>query len=120
MDTAEEFIKYVIGYILDNCAEDMELFNNFIEKGIISSLRSVVESNFHRVTYTEAVRELEKNADAFEFKPSWGVDLQSEHEKYLTEKVFRGPVIVTDYPKDIKAFYMKMNDDGKTVRNNFV
>ena len=116
MDVAEDFIKYVIGYVLEHCAEDMELFNKFIEKGIIDSLSSVVNSEFHRITYTEAMNELEKNADAFEFKPSWGVDLQSEHEKYLTEQVFKGPVIVTDYPKDIKAFYMKMNDDGKTVR----
>ena len=116
MDVAEDFIKYVIGYVLENCAEDMELFNKFIEKGIVDSLRSVVESDFHRVTYTDAMKELEKNKGAFEFTPSWGADLQSEHEKYLTEKVFGGPVIVTDYPKDIKAFYMKMNDDGKTVR----
>ncbi|HAK47274.1 MAG TPA: asparagine--tRNA ligase [Spirochaeta sp.] len=116
MDAAEEFIKYVIKYVLDNCAEDMELFNKFIEKGIVDSLKSVVNSKFYRVTYTEAMKELEKNADKFEFKPSWGVDLQSEHEKYLTEQVFNGPVIVTDYPKDIKAFYMKMNEDGKTVR----
>ena len=116
MDVAEDFIKYVIGYVLENCAEDMELFNRFIEKGIVDSLNSVVKSDFHRVTYTDAMKELEKNIDNFEFKPSWGVDLQSEHEKYLTEQVFGGPVIVTDYPKDIKAFYMKMNDDGKTVR----
>ncbi len=116
MDVAESFIKYVIGYVLDNCTEDMELFNKFIEKGIIDSLVSVVNSEFHRVSYTDAMKELEKNTSGFEFKPSWGVDLQSEHEKYLTETVFRGPVIVTDYPKDIKAFYMKMNDDEKTVR----
>ncbi len=116
MDVAEDFIKYVIKYVLENCAEDMDLFNKFIEKGIVESLRSVVDSDFHRVTYTEAVRELEKNTGSFEFKPSWGADLQSEHEKFLTEKVFGGPVIVTDYPKEIKAFYMKMNDDGKTVR----
>lgn len=116
MDIAESFIKYVISYVLDNCAEDMDLFNKFIEKGIVDSLRSVAESNFHRVTYTDAMKELEKNKAKFEFEPSWGVDLQSEHEKYLTEQVFKGPVIVTDYPKDIKAFYMKMNDDEKTVR----
>ena len=116
MDTAESFIRYVIKYVLDNCAEDMELFNKFIEKGIIDSLRSVAETDFHRVTYTEAMKELEKNSGNFEFQPSWGVDLQSEHEKFLTEQVFKGPVIVTDYPKEIKAFYMKMNDDEKTVR----
>ena len=116
MDVSEDFIKYVIGYVLENCAGDMELFNKFIEKGIVDSLTSVVNSKFHRVTYTDAMKELEKNAGNFEFKPSWGVDLQSEHEKFLTEQVFKGPVIVTDYPKDIKAFYMKMNDDEKTVR----
>ncbi len=116
MDTAEDFIKYVIDYVLEHCAEDMELFNKFIEKGIIDSLKSIVNSEFKRITYTEAMKELEKSSDKFEFKPSWGVDLQSEHEKYLTEQVFKGPVIVTDYPRDIKAFYMKLNDDGKTVR----
>ena len=116
MDTAEDFIKYVIKYVLDNCAEDMDLFNNFIEKGIIESLNSVVNSEFHRISYTDAMKELEKASAGFEYKPSWGVDLQSEHEKFLTEQVFRGPVIVTDYPKNIKAFYMKMNDDEKTVR----
>ena len=116
MDVAEDFIRYLLTHVLENCSEDMELFDRFIEKGIISSLRKVAESSFRRISYTDAVRELEKASDVFEFYPSWGSDLQSEHEKYLTEKVFGGPVIVTDYPKEIKAFYMKMNDDEKTVR----
>lgn len=116
MEIAEDFIKYVIRYVLENCADDMKLFNNFIEKGIIDSLSSVVSSTFKHITYTDAIKELEKNSKNFNFKPSWGVDLQTEHEKFLTEQVFKSPVIVTDYPKEIKAFYMKLNDDEKTVR----
>jgi len=116
MDLAEEFIKYLLRWALEKCGEDMKFFNDRIQPGLIEMLTHVVDSDFARVTYTEAVAELEKNADAFEFKPFWGCDLQSEHEKYLTEKVYKKPVIVTDYPKEIKAFYMKLNDDGKTVR----
>ncbi len=116
MDLAEEFIKYLLRWALEKCAEDMKFFNDRIQPGLIDTLTHVVNSDFARVTYTEAVSELEKNADKFEFKPYWGCDLQSEHEKYLTEQVYKKPVIVTDYPKDIKAFYMKLNDDGKTVR----
>ncbi len=116
MDTAEAFIKYILNYILSECSEDMEFFNKWVEKGVAESLRKVAESSFTRITYTEAMKQLEKADAKFEFQPHWGADLQSEHEKYLTEKVFNGPVIVTDYPKEIKAFYMKMNDDNKTVR----
>ncbi len=116
MDVAEEFLKYVIKDVLDNCAEDMELFDKFVEKGIIETLKAVADSEFARITYTEAVDQLLNSGAEFEFPVKWGIDLQSEHEKYLTEKIYRRPVIVTDYPKEIKAFYMKLNEDGKTVR----
>lgn len=116
MDLAEEFIKYLLRWALEKCGEDMKFFNDRVQPGLIDTLTHVVNSDFARVTYTEAVAQLEKNADKFEFKPYWGCDLQSEHEKYLTEKIYQKPVIVTDYPKEIKAFYMKLNDDGKTVR----
>ena len=113
---AEEFLKYILNYVITECAEDMAFFNSWIEKGVLDSLKQVVDAEFARVSYTEAVERLEKATKKFEFPVSWGSDLQSEHEKYLTEEVYGGPVIVTDYPKDIKAFYMKQNDDGKTVR----
>jgi asparaginyl-tRNA synthetase len=116
MDLAEEFVKYLLNWALTKCRADMEFFDQRIQKGLIETLTHVVNSDFARVTYTEAVAELEKNADKFQFKPYWGCDLQSEHEKYLTEVVYKKPVIVTDYPKEIKAFYMKLNEDGKTVR----
>ncbi len=116
MDIAEDFVKHLLNWALTKCREDMEFFDTRIQKGLIDTLSHVAGSAFVRITYTDAVAELEKNAAAFEFKPYWGCDLQSEHEKYLTETVFRRPVIVTDYPKDIKAFYMKLNPDGKTVR----
>lgn len=116
MDLAEEFIQFLLKWALEKCSEDMKFFDERIQKGIIQTLTHVATSKFARVTYTDAMKELEKNAAAFEFKPYWGCDLQSEHEKYLTEQVYKKPVIVTDYPKDIKAFYMKLNDDGKTVR----
>jgi asparaginyl-tRNA synthetase len=119
MDLAEEFLKFILKTVLAECAEDMAFFNQWVEKGIIETLRAVVEKKFARVTYTEAMEELEKaqkEGVEFEYPVSWGADLQSEHEKYLTETVFSGPVIVTDYPKEIKAFYMKQNEDGKTVR----
>ncbi|MCL2270404.1 MAG: asparagine--tRNA ligase [Treponema sp.] len=117
MALAEDFLKYIFKAALEDCAGDLAFFDSHIEKGIIETLTHVVNSQFIHITYTDAVKELEKaaSAAAFEFKPYWGCDLQSEHEKYLTEKVAGGPVIVTDYPKDIKAFYMKQNDDG-TVR----
>ena len=116
MDLAEKFVVYLLKWALTHCRADLEFFNAQIKPGLIETLEHVVESKFTRITYTDAVKELEKHASEFEFKPFWGCELQSEHEKYLTEQVFKGPVIVTDYPKEIKAFYMKQNDDGKTVR----
>ena len=116
MDLAEKFVVYLLKWALTHCRADLEFFNAQIKPELIETLEHVVESKFTRITYTDAVKELEKHASEFEFKPFWGCDLQSEHEKYLTEQVFKGPVIVTDYPKEIKAFYMKQNDDGKTVR----
>jgi len=120
MALAEDFLKYVFNAALEECADELKFFDAFIEKGIIESLKQVAGAKFAHITYTDAVKELEKAAAAnngiFEFQPRWGCDLQSEHEKFLTEKVANGPVIVTDYPKEIKAFYMKLNDDDKTVR----
>ena len=115
MMLAESMIKYIIRYVLENAPEEMKFFNNFIDKGLIERLEGVMNSEFGHVTYTEAIEILEKNNDKFEFKAYWGCDLQTEHERYLTEEVFKRPVFVTDYPKDIKAFYMKLNEDGKTV-----
>jgi len=119
MALAEDFLKSLFTAVLKDCREDLEFFDAHMEKGIISTIESVASSKFAHMTYTDAVKELEKAASSespFEFKPYWGCDLQSEHEKFLTEKVVKGPVILTDYPKDIKAFYMKLNSDGKTVR----
>ena len=115
MDLAESMLKYVINYVLETCPEEMEFFNNFIDKTLLERLNNVANSDFGRITYTDAVKELEKHNDEFEYKVSWGVDLQTEHERYLCEKIFKKPVFVTDYPADIKAFYMKLNPDGKTV-----
>ncbi len=115
MDLAESMLKYVISYVLENCPEEMEFFNNFIDKTLLERLNNVVNSEFGRITYTDAVKELEKHNNEFEYKVSWGVDLQTEHERYLSEKIFKKPVFVTDYPAEIKAFYMKLNPDGKTV-----
>ena len=115
MMCAEAMLKYVIRYVLDNCPEEMNFFNNFVDKGLIERLEHVVNSDFGRVTYTEAIKILEKNNDKFDYKVFWGCDLQTEHERFLTEQEFKRPVFVTDYPKDIKAFYMKLNEDGKTV-----
>ena len=116
MKIAEDFLKYVFKYVLDNCQEDMDFFSKFVEPGVKDTLVHVVDSPFAHITYTEAIKELEKSADRFDFKPFWGCDLQTEHERFLTEEVAKRPVIVTDYPKEIKAFYMKLNEDGKTVR----
>ena len=116
MDLAEDFIKHLARIALSDCAEDLAFFDQRIQAGLVDMLGAMVASPFARMTYTEAVKELEKTPEAFEYKPFWGCDLQSEHEKFLTEKVIRGPLIVTDYPKEIKSFYMKLNDDGKTVR----
>ena len=115
MILAEAMLKHIINYVLENAPEEMNFFNSFVDKGLLDRLHNVVSSEFARATYTEAIEILEKNNDKFDFKVSWGVDLQTEHERYLTEEVFIRPVFVTDYPKDIKAFYMKMNDDNKTV-----
>jgi asparaginyl-tRNA synthetase len=115
MILAEAMLKYVIRYVLENAPEEMAFFNNFIDKGLIERLNHVVNSDFGRVTYTDAIKILEKHNDEFEYKVSWGCDLQTEHERFLTEKEFKRPVFVTDYPKEIKAFYMKLNPDGKTV-----
>lgn len=115
MDLAEAMLKYIINYVLEHAPEEMNFFNNFIDKGLLERLHHVAESDFARVTYTEAVGLLEKHNNKFEYKVSWGVDLQTEHERYLTEEIYKRPVFVTDYPKEIKAFYMKLNEDGKTV-----
>ena len=115
MILAESMLKYIINYVLENAPEEMEFFNKFVDKGLIERLRHVAESDFAHVTYTDAIAILEKHNDEFEYKVSWGCDLQTEHERYLTEKEFKRPVFVTDYPKEIKAFYMKMNEDNKTV-----
>jgi asparaginyl-tRNA synthetase len=116
MRLAEEFLKYTIRYVLDHCREDLEFFNQFIEKSVLATLEHVAESNFGHVTYTHAIQELKKSGKTWEFPVEWGNDLQTEHERFLSEEVFKKPVIVTDYPKDIKPFYMRVNDDGKTVR----
>ncbi|MGN1345782.1 MAG: asparagine--tRNA ligase [Eubacteriales bacterium] len=115
MQLAEDMLKYIITYVMENAPEEMAFFNQFVDKGLIERLNHVVSSDFGRVTYTEAVEILEKNNDKFDYKVSWGCDLQTEHERYLTEEIFKRPVFVTDYPKEIKAFYMKLNPDGKTV-----
>ena len=115
MILAESMIKYIINYVLENAPEEMEFFNKFVDKGLIDRLKHVANSEFGHITYTDAIKELEKHNDKFDYKVSWGCDLQTEHERYLTEEIFKRPVFVTDYPKEIKAFYMKLNDDGKTV-----
>ncbi len=116
MDLAEEFIKYCIAYALDNCKDDIQFLNDHFDKGLIERLNFVLSNDFVRLSYTDGVKILEESGQKFEFPVYWGVDLASEHERYLVEKHFKRPVILTDYPKEIKAFYMKMNDDGKTVR----
>ena len=115
MEVAEGMLKYVIRYVLEHAPEEMAFFNNFIDKGLLDRLNNVVNSEFGRITYTDAVKILEEHNDQFDYKVSWGCDLQTEHERFLTEQIFKKPVFVTDYPKEIKAFYMKMNPDGKTV-----
>ena len=115
MDTAEAMTKYVIRYVLDNCPDEMAFFNQFIDKGLIERLELVANCEFGRISYTEAIEILKKNNKKFQFPVEWGVDIQTEHERYLTEVVFKKPVFVTDYPKEIKSFYMKQNPDGKTV-----
>ena len=116
LELAEDFIKYLVRYALDNCKEDLDFLCQMYDKELLERLQFVVEHDFVRLTYTEAIDILEKSGAKFEYPVHWGVDLQSEHERYLVEKHFKAPVILTDYPKEIKAFYMKQNDDGKTVR----
>lgn len=115
MQLAEDMIKYIINYVLENCPEEMAFFNQFMDKGLLERLNALVNAEFARVTYTEAVEILQKSGKKFEYPVEWGIDLQTEHERYLTEEVYKAPIFVTDYPKDIKAFYMRLNDDGKTV-----
>ncbi|WP_041703815.1 asparagine--tRNA ligase [Lachnoclostridium phytofermentans] len=115
MILAESMLKYVIKYVLEHAPEEMEFFNSFVDQGLLERLQHVANSDFGHVTYTEAIEILEKNNDKFEYKVSWGCDLQTEHERFLTEQIFKKPVFVTDYPKEIKAFYMKLNEDNKTV-----
>ena len=115
MDLAEEMIKYIISYVLEHCPEEMQFFNNFIDKGLLERLNHIVNSDFVRITYTEAVDILQKADRKFEYPVEWGLELQTEHERYLTEEVFKKPMFVINYPKDCKAFYMRLNDDGKTV-----
>lgn len=114
-DLAEDFLRFMVGYTLEHCREDLDFFDQRIEKGLIDKLQSLHQAKFQRISYTEAVEQLQKSGQKFEFPVSWGKDLQSEHERYLTEQVYAGPVFVTDYPKEIKAFYMRDNEDGKTV-----
>ncbi len=115
MRLAEDMLKFVIRYVLENAPEEMAFFNNFVDKGLIDRLNNILENDFGHVTYTEAVEILQNSGKDFEYPVKWGIDLQTEHERYLTEEVFKKPVFVTDYPKEIKAFYMRLNDDGKTV-----
>ena len=115
MDMAEAMVKYIINTVLEKCPQEMEFFNAFVDKGLLDRLHNVVSNEFGRVSYTEAVEILEKSGKKFDFPVKWGIDLQTEHERYLTEEVYKKPIFVTDYPKDIKAFYMRLNDDGKTV-----
>lgn len=115
MDTAEAMIKYIINYVMENAPEEMEFFSRFIDKGLIERLNNIVNSDFARITYTEAVELLQKSGEKFQYPVEWGIDLQTEHERYITEKIYKKPVFVTDYPKEIKAFYMRLNDDDKTV-----
>jgi asparaginyl-tRNA synthetase len=116
MAVATEFLKYIFSYVLENCTEDMEFFNRFVDSSVLETLERLVIQDFEYLTYTEGIELLLKAGEKFEFPVSWGVDLQSEHERYLCEKVFKKPVVMVDYPREIKAFYMKLNEDGKTVR----
>jgi asparaginyl-tRNA synthetase len=116
MDLGEDMIKFIVKYVMDECPEEMEFFNQYIEKGLFDKLNNLLNNQFARITYTEAIDLLKKSGKKFEFPVDWGLDMQSEHERYLAEEHFKKPVFVTDYPKQIKAFYMKLNPDQKTVR----
>lgn len=115
MELAEAMMKYILNYVMETCPADLAFLNQFYDKGLLERLQAVANADFARITYTQAIEILEKNNDNFEYKVEWGSDLQTEHERYLTEIVFKKPVFVTDYPKEIKSFYMRLNDDGKTV-----
>ena len=115
MRVVQDMMKFVIRYVLDTCPDEMAFFNNFYDKGLVERLTALVDADFAHVTYTEAIELLEPHKDEFDYPVYWGVDLQTEHERFLTEKIFKKPVFVTDYPREIKAFYMRLNDDGKTV-----
>jgi len=115
MKLAEDMFKYIVNYVLENAPEEMEFFDSFVSKGIIERLKSIVNSEFGVITYTEAVELLKKSGEEFQYPVEWGIDLQTEHERYITEKIFQKPVFVINYPKEIKAFYMRVNDDNKTV-----
>lgn len=115
MELAEDMIKYIINYVLENAPEEMAFFNEFVDKSLLERLENIVQADFERVTYTRAIELLEKVKDTFEYPVEWGTDLQTEHERYLTEQIFKKPIFVTNYPKEIKAFYMRMNEDQKTV-----
>lgn len=116
LDIIEDMMKYIITYVMENAKDEMQFFNSFIQKGLLEKLENIVESGFARVTYTKAIELLKESKHKFEIPVTWGMDLKTEHERYLAENIFKRPVFVTDYPKDIKAFYMKLNEDGKTVR----
>ena len=115
MDNAEAMVKYVVNFLLEQCPDELAFFNQFMDKGLLERLNALVSADFARVSYTDAVALLEPHNDQFQYKVSWGCDLQTEHERFLTEQVFKRPVFVTDYPKEIKSFYMRLNDDGRTV-----
>lgn len=115
MELAEDMMKYVISYVMENAKEEMEFFNKFIDKGLIERLENIVKSDFVRITYTKAIELLKESKKEFQYPVEWGIDLQTEHERYITEEIFKKPVFVSDYPKEIKAFYMRVNDDNKTV-----
>ena len=115
MEIAEQFIRFVLSYVLEHCAEDLEFFDKWVEKGIVDSLRAVAAAEFEHMTYTAAIKALEQSGKTFEFPVHWGMDIQTEHERYLTEEYLKKPVFVTNYPKEIKAFYMRLDEDGRTV-----
>ena len=115
MDLAEDMVRFCVKYVMEKCAEDLELFNKYVEPGLLDKLNTIIEKGFARITYAEAIEIMQKSGRNFEYKPEFGIDMQTEHERYLAEEYFKRPVIVRDYPKEIKAFYMRLNDDGRTV-----
>ena len=115
MNLTEDMLKYAMKYVLEHAPEEMEFFNSFVDKTVLERMNNVINSDFGRITYTEAIKVLQESGADFKYPVEWGIDLQTEHERYLSEEIFKRPVFVTDYPKDIKAFYMRLNEDGKTV-----